>query len=198
MTTKKFGQVTAFLVAIFMIVGIGSVVLMKKCSWMSLFVGSTASLRVKDFFQPKYNLSFQYPESFVKQSEADGDVIYADYFATRDIKDDFDALKKSDAVLNVAVDKAGRGPSKNNLKELEQLGVVKVEYEKVVSVAGVSGTQYLVSIFREKPGCDVRTHFVKDGKAYKIGLFSPGSCDDTVKKFMDEYSLALRSFRVSE
>lgn len=213
MTTKQFGQTTAFLVGIFMVVGLGvgmmgtmtgftpaPAVTMEQKAGEDLLTGKrlfAPVVELQEFVDTKKDISFSYPKTFYKQKTIDGKYAYQTYFTSRDIRNDFRRLGEQDAQLTVTVFKKGWIDGKN-VQELAKQGVANIEEETSTLIDGVSAVQERVLVLTEDPGCDVRTYFTKSNVAYELSLFSPGKSCETVQKFMTEYNGVLNSFRIGK
>ncbi|MBP9728187.1 MAG: hypothetical protein KBD27_02290 [Candidatus Moranbacteria bacterium] len=214
MTTKQFGKVVAFLVAIFMVFGIAigvvskmmtpainpPVVMMEEKTENDTLAGRrlyTTVIEMSDFSDTKRGISFSYPKAFYQQKSTDGKYAYQVYFTSSDIRDDFRSLGDDQVQLTVTVFKKGWMDGKD-VQELAKQGVARIEEESSVMVDGVSAMQERVLVLTEDPGCDVRTYFTKAGVSYELSLFSPGKNCETVQGFMTEYTAALSSFRTGQ
>ena len=150
-----------------------------------------------EFSRSKYRLSFKYPATFYRQKEVDGTSVYVTNFASKDTQGNTAQLGENDVQLSVVV-KKGKTVEQDDMKKLEQLGVVKIEKAENPTIDGVTASQYLLRVLREDPGCDLRTDFRKGDVSYRVSLFSIGGSCEVVRNFLPEYQTLLGSFHVGE
>ena len=227
MTIKKFGQIVSFLMALLIFAGavlvlsraykMPQVTLQARQDQAMMFDDNsmgTSGIRctldtntnpqvsvfsLSRFSEQKHRLFFDYPTTFFPQKPIDGKFAYSAYFTSSDIKNDYNKLGGEDVVVSVVAttDATDAEALENEIAELEGLGIVTVENKRDTRVDGLLASQYLLNVHRGDTGCDLRTHFNKGNSAYKVSMFSPGSCE-VLKLYMNEYEAVLTSFHVDK